>query len=62
MPGLLYTAKGTSALLVPLASLYQELHRQLAQVFVVAAMMNLIVAALALFVLKPMRARVIKHG
>jgi MFS transporter, OFA family, oxalate/formate antiporter len=54
--GMLYTAKGTAALLVPLAA-------EVAQrsgwpvVFVIAAGLNFAAAGLALFVLKPARAR-----
>ena len=52
---LLYTAKGTSALLVPLANLIQTSTGSWWAVFMVAAAMNFIVVALALFVLKPLR-------
>jgi MFS transporter, OFA family, oxalate/formate antiporter len=55
--GLLYTAKGTSVWLVPLASLLREYTGGWHAVFVIAAVMNLTVAALALFVLKPLRRR-----
>jgi len=57
--GLLYTAKGTSSFLVPAASLLQSYTGGWHAVFVVATIMNLIVAALALFVLKPLRQRVV---
>jgi OFA family oxalate/formate antiporter-like MFS transporter len=53
--GLLYTAKGTSVWLVPLASLLREYTGGWHAVFVIATVMNLAVAALALFVLKPLR-------
>ncbi|HZP77775.1 MAG TPA: oxalate/formate MFS antiporter [Pseudolabrys sp.] len=53
--GMLYTAKGTSAWVVPLASLLKAYTGSWHSVFVVATVMNLAVAALALFVLKPMR-------
>ena len=52
---LLYTAKGTSALLVPFANWIREASGSWWTVFVVAAVMNFVVVGLALFVLKPMR-------
>jgi OFA family oxalate/formate antiporter-like MFS transporter len=55
--GLLYTAKGTSAWIVPLSSLVKNYSGHWHWVFVAASVMNLIVAALALLVLKPMRRR-----
>ena len=55
--GLLYTAKGTSAWVVPLASLLKNYTGTWHSVFVIATIMNLAVAALALFVLKPLRHR-----
>jgi len=54
---LLYTAKGTSAFLVPVANMVKDATGSWHMVFVVTAIMNLVVVALALFVLKPMRAR-----
>ena len=54
---LLYTAKGASAFLVPVANMIKHSTGSWHMVFVVTAIMNLIVVALALFVLKPMRAR-----
>ncbi len=53
--GMLYTAKGTSSWVVPLASVLKTYTGSWHSVFVVATIMNLIVAVLALFVLKPMR-------
>jgi MFS transporter, OFA family, oxalate/formate antiporter len=53
--GLLYTAKGTSAWVVPLASLMKDYTGHWHYVFTVATVMNFLVAVLALFVLKPMR-------
>jgi OFA family oxalate/formate antiporter-like MFS transporter len=53
--GLLYTAKGTSAWVVPLASVLKNYTGSWHSVFVVATIMNLLVAGAALFVLKPMR-------
>ena len=55
--GLLYTAKGASAFLVPVANLVKNATGGWHMVFVITAIMNFIVVALALFVLKPMRAR-----
>ena len=57
---LLYTAKGTSAFLVPLANVIKSHTGSWHAVFVVTALMNIVVVALALFVLKPMRARQMK--
>ena len=54
---LLYTAKGASAFLVPVANMIKSSTGSWHLVFVITAIMNLIVVALALFVLKPMRAR-----
>ncbi len=59
---LLYTAKGTSAFLVPVANLVKTHFGSWHAVFVVTAIMNLVVVALALFVLKPMRARQMAQG
>ena len=54
---LLYTAKGTSAFLVPIANVMKTHYGSWHAVFVVTALMNIVVVALALFVLKPMRAQ-----
>jgi OFA family oxalate/formate antiporter-like MFS transporter len=54
---LLYTAKGTSAFLVPVANVIKSYTGTWHAVFAVTALMNIVVVALALFVLKPMRAR-----
>jgi OFA family oxalate/formate antiporter-like MFS transporter len=54
---LLYTAKGTSAFLVPLANVIRDATGSWHAVFVVASLGNLAVVALALFVLRPLRAR-----
>jgi OFA family oxalate/formate antiporter-like MFS transporter len=55
--GLLYTAKGASAFLVPVANMIKASTGNWHMVFLVTALMNLAVVGLALFVLKPMRAR-----
>ena len=52
---LLYTAKGTSALLVPFANMIKTASGSWYAVFLVAAVMNFGVVLLALFVLKPLR-------
>ena len=54
--GLLYTAKGAASFLVPAASLLQSYTGGWHAVFVVAATTNILVAATALLVVKPMRA------
>ncbi|WP_336491736.1 oxalate/formate MFS antiporter [Methylobacterium nigriterrae] len=54
--GMLYTAKGTAAFLVPVASLISATYGWSA-VFAIVIGLNIVAAALALFVLKPMRAR-----
>jgi len=55
--GLLYTAKGTASFLVPLANVLKHHTGSWHSVFVVATIANLAVAACAIFVVKPMRAR-----
>ena len=54
---LLYTAKGTAALLVPFANQLQGATGKWESVFMVAGGAAVLVAFLALFVLKPMRMR-----
>ncbi len=54
--GLLYTAKGTASLLVPLANVLAAASGGWHAVFIVAALMNAAAAIMALAVLKPMRA------
>jgi OFA family oxalate/formate antiporter-like MFS transporter len=55
--GLLYTAKGTASLLVPVTSVITASTGSWHAVFYVAAAMNAIAAVMALAVLKPMRRR-----
>jgi OFA family oxalate/formate antiporter-like MFS transporter len=55
--GMLYTAKGTAALLVPLANVLTSATGSWHAVFYVAAILNIIAAVMALAVLKPMRIR-----
>jgi MFS transporter, OFA family, oxalate/formate antiporter len=54
---LLYTAKGTSAFLVPVSNVIKAASGTWHMVFVLTAIMNFVVVGLALFVLKPMRGR-----
>jgi len=55
--GLLYTAKGTAALLVPLSVYVVEATGGWHAVFLIAAGMNALAAVMAVLVLKPMRAK-----
>ena len=57
--GLLYTAKGTAALLVPFANVLTTWTGSWHAVFMAAAALNLIAAIMALAVLKPMRVRML---
>jgi OFA family oxalate/formate antiporter-like MFS transporter len=52
--GMLYTAKGTAALLVPIASLVSAKYGWQA-VFVIAVALNATAALMAIFVIKPLR-------
>jgi OFA family oxalate/formate antiporter-like MFS transporter len=55
--GLLYTAKGTAALVVPFTNVLAGTGSGWRTVFIVAGILNFVAAAMALVVLKPMRAR-----
>ncbi|MBI3049674.1 MAG: oxalate/formate MFS antiporter [Acidobacteria bacterium] len=55
--GMLYTAKGTAALLVPLANVLTTATGSWHAVFYAAAILNIVAAVTALAVLKPMRIR-----
>jgi MFS transporter, OFA family, oxalate/formate antiporter len=55
--GMLYTAKGTASLLVPLANVLTNATGSWHAVFYVAAALNIVAAVMALVVLKPMRIR-----
>jgi OFA family oxalate/formate antiporter-like MFS transporter len=57
--GLLYTAKGTAALIVPLSSVIAANVGGWSGVFAISAAMNIVAAILAFMVLKPMRARLL---
>jgi MFS transporter, OFA family, oxalate/formate antiporter len=59
---LLYTAKGASAFLVPIANIIKANTGSWHLVFVITAIMNFVVVALALFVLKPLRSKRLAKG
>jgi OFA family oxalate/formate antiporter-like MFS transporter len=60
--GLLYTAKGTAALLVPYSNQIQKATGSWDMVFIIAAAANILAAVLAIAVLKPWRVKVIARG
>jgi MFS transporter, OFA family, oxalate/formate antiporter len=60
--GLLYTAKGTASLLVPLSSVLTAMTGNWHAVFIVASIMNMIAALMAWFVLRPMRRKHIESS
>jgi OFA family oxalate/formate antiporter-like MFS transporter len=60
--GLLYTAKGTASLLVPLANVLQVATDSWKVVFLVAAALNIVAAVMALVLLKPMRIKTMSKG
>ena len=53
--GLMYTAKGTAALLVPLANVLVAAKGSWHPVFITAATLNILAALMAIFILKPLR-------
>src|ERR1700752_4013159 len=55
--GLLYTAKGASAFLVPLANVLKTATGSWHLVFATATLMNFVVVGVALFVLRPLRSK-----
>jgi OFA family oxalate/formate antiporter-like MFS transporter len=59
---LLYTAKGASAFLVPVANVIKSATGSWHTVFLVTAIMNFVVVGIALFILKPMRSRFVNDG
>ena len=59
--GLLYTAKGTASLLVPLTSTLTTMTGSWHAVFYSAAVMNVVAAVLAIVLLKPMRLRMARN-
>jgi OFA family oxalate/formate antiporter-like MFS transporter len=60
--GLLYTAKGTAAFVVPLANLLPAGTGSWKIVFMIAAALDLVAAFLALVALKPLRKRLMASG
>jgi OFA family oxalate/formate antiporter-like MFS transporter len=60
--GLLYTAKGTASLLVPLANVLTNATGSWHAVFYVAAGLNILAAVMALVVLKPMRLAIVSRS
>ena len=60
--GMLYTAKGTASLLVPLANVLTNATGSWHAVFYAAAILNIVAAVMALVVLKPMRIRTMAHS
>jgi OFA family oxalate/formate antiporter-like MFS transporter len=60
--GMLYTAKGTASLLVPLANVLTSATGTWNAVFIVAAGLNIVAAILALVALKPLRMRAMAGG
>jgi OFA family oxalate/formate antiporter-like MFS transporter len=60
--GLLYTAKGTAALLVPISAWIVTISGSWAGVFMTAASFDILAALLALCVLKPMRIRILSQA
>ena len=57
--GFLYTAKGTASLLVPLANVLVAETGGWRTAFIIAAVFNVIAALMAIFVLKPIRQRLV---
>src|SRR5581483_7003640 len=60
--GLLYTAKGTAALLVPFGNVLQNATGNWSAVFIIAAVLNIVAAVMALAVLRPMRIKAMARG
>jgi OFA family oxalate/formate antiporter-like MFS transporter len=60
--GMLYTAKGTASLLVPLSSVLMAATGSWHAVFIAASVMNAVAALLAWFVLRPMRRRLMEES
>jgi OFA family oxalate/formate antiporter-like MFS transporter len=60
--GMLYTAKGTASLLVPLANVLTASTGSWHAVFIVAAILNIVAAVMALVVLRPARIREMAKG
>ena len=60
--GMLYTAKGTASLLVPLANVLTNATGSWHAAFYVAAVLNIVAAVMSLLLLKPMRIRTMARG
>src|SRR5499427_8848392 len=60
--GMLYTAKGTASLLIPLGNVLTTATGSWHAVFYVAAILNIIAAVMALVVLRPMRFRALQRS
>jgi OFA family oxalate/formate antiporter-like MFS transporter len=60
--GLMYTAKGTASLLVPLANVLTTMTGNWHAVFITAAIMNIVAAVMALALLKPLRSAYTKQS
>ena len=60
--GMLYTAKGTAALLVPLGNVLMTATGNWTAVFIIAAVLNIIAAIMAITVLRPLRMREMAKG
>jgi OFA family oxalate/formate antiporter-like MFS transporter len=60
--GALYTAKGTASLLVPIGSLLKASTGSWVPIFALAILFDITAALLALFVLRPLRARVVSQA
>jgi OFA family oxalate/formate antiporter-like MFS transporter len=60
--GMLYTAKGTAALLVPLGNVLTTWTGNWTAVFVIAAILNIIAAVMAIVVLRPIRRRAMEQA
>ncbi|HEY6256039.1 MAG TPA: oxalate/formate MFS antiporter [Xanthobacteraceae bacterium] len=59
---LLYTAKGASAVFAPLANIIKDATGDWHMVFLLATIMNFVVVGLALFVVRPMRQRLMARS
>jgi OFA family oxalate/formate antiporter-like MFS transporter len=60
--GMLYTAKGTASLLVPLANILTAKTGNWHAVFIVAAILNIVAAVMAIAVLRPLRQKEMAKG
>ena len=60
--GMLYTAKGTASLLVPLASVLTAATGSWRAVFIAAALMNIVAAVMAPLMLRPLRIKTMAKG